>query len=384
MTTVLRASGSAELLSIVPPLAGFTPSESLVLLPFHGSRTAGAMRLDLPRGDVSATEYADIAVALVARVDRTDAVALVVYTDDEAQATPDGLVLPYAVEIDGVLGCASDAGLGIVDALCVTPSGWSSYLVDDPVLEPLGTAAPDVPSIGDVRGDQHAGTALPVVDFAEKERVGRAQRALEGLLEHGRHGDPTGVENPVAIAALVLLEDIPAFFESVLRSSEALPPFATAALLWCLDRPLFRDVAAVQWATDLGGGMRTLEAQLAFAEHGRPVPDEIGDLLLGRGPRPDPDRLTRALSVVRAAAARAPRASQAAPLTIAAWLSWALGRSSHAGDYLDAARAIDPDYGLAALFEQMISAAILPDWAFRPGGPTSPGGRGSSRGSRGR
>lgn len=367
MTTLLRASGSAEFLSIVPSLAGFTPTESLVLLPFRGTRTYGAMRLDLPRDDVELEDYADAAVGLVSRVERTDAVALVVYTDEAAQQTRDGLVLPFAVEVDELLGRAEDAGLRIVDALCVTPGGWSSYLVDDPQLRALDRTAPEVPGVGDVSGDQRAGAVLSTAGFADRERVGRALRDVTDLLARGGEARPTGTENPQAIAALVLLEDIPAFFEAVLASPDDLPPFATAALLWCLERPLFRDVALTQWATDVRGGERTLEAQLTFADSGSTVPDDLGEVFLGRGPTPDPERLGAALSLVRTAAALAPRDTRPAPLTAAAWLSWALGRSSHAGQYLDLVRAIDPEYGLAALLETMINAAMLPEWAFRRG-----------------
>ena len=369
MTTLLRASDSAGFLRIVPALAGFTPRQSIVLLPFRGSRAYGAMRLDLPDDDVSLEEYADTAVGLVARVEGTDAVALVVYTDAEAHPTRDGLVLPFAVEVDELLGCADDAGLRVVDALCVTPAGWSSYLVDDPQIGVLADIdAVVVPgSADDLSGDQLAGAELPAADLAEKERVGQALRELTEMLDRDKGGTLTGRENPLAIAALVMLEDVPAFFESVLRTPDELPPFATAALLWSLNRPLLRDVAIAQWATDLAGGMRTLDAQLAFAGSGSTVPDDLGQVFLGRGPAPDPDRLRLALSVVRLAAAHSPRAARPAPLTAAAWLSWALGRSSHAGRYLEQVREINPRYGLAALLETMIGGAMLPEWAFRRG-----------------
>ena len=368
MTTVLRASSSSDFLRIIPSLAGFTPRESLVLLPFHATRTTGALRLDLPRDEVELSEYADTAVALVARVERTDAVALVVYTDDEAQSTRDGVVLPFAVEVEVVLGCAADAGLHIVDALCVTPSGWASYLVDEPELEEFDDApAPRVRGIGDVSGDQWAGADLPDVDFAERERVGRALLRIADVLDRGDDDLPTARDDPQALAAVLLLDDVPVFFEAVLAMREELPTFATAALLWCLDRPLLRDVALTQWATDILGGVRTLDAQLGFAENRTAVPDDLGEVFLGRGPRPDPDRLEQALAVVRAAAARAPRSSRPGPLTAAAWLSWALGRSSHAGRYLDMVGEIDPEYGLAQLLATMIGAAVLPEWAFRRG-----------------
>jgi hypothetical protein len=357
---------------MVPSLAGFTPRQSIVLLPFRGSRTHGAMRLDLPDDTVPLDEYADAAVGLVGRVEGTDAIAVVVYTDEEAQATRDGLVLPLAVAVDELLGRAEDAGLRVVDALCVTPAGWSSYLDDDPEVGPPSEiqTRPDLPEIGDVSGDQLAGVALPAADLAEKERVARVLREVSRLLAHTEGQRLTGREDSSVIAALAMLENLPAFFESLLREADDQSTAATAALLWCLDRPLFRDVAIAQWASDLAGGMRALGAQLAFSTSGRLVPDEVGEVFLGRGSAPDLERLRTALSVVRLAAARAPRASRPAPLTVAAWLSWALGRSSHAGHYLDRVREIDPEYGLACLLATMISAAMLPEWAFQRGRAT--------------
>lgn len=369
MTTLLHASGSAEFLRMVPALAGFTPRRSIVLLPFHGSRTHGAMRLDLPDPTIDPEEYADIAIGMVSRVDAADAVAIVVYADDDPQPTRDGLVLPLSITVAELTACAQDAGLRLVDALLVTPEGWTSYLDDDPRLTPLDTIAtvPDVPLIGDVSGDQHSGADLPTADLATKERVGRALVDIGRILDHEERGHLTGAENPQAIAALVVLEDLPDFFETLLDSPESQPPFVTAALLWCLDRPAFRDVALTQWASDLSGGDRTLSAQYAFAELGASMPDEVGDLFLGRGPSPDPERLLLALSVVRLAAARAPRTLRRGPLTLAAWLSWALGRSTHAAAYLDLVREIDPEYGLASLLRTMIGGGLLPEWAFRRG-----------------
>lgn len=374
MTTVLRASDSADFLGIVPALAGFTPRRSVVLLPFQGSRTHGAMRLDLPSGDTDLEAYADAAVGLITRVTGTDAVAVVVYSDEGPESTADGLVLPVAVAVDELLWCAEDAGLRIVDALCVTPRGWSSYLADEPRLGGLDElAVPEVPGLGDVAGDQLAGTALPAADLARKERVARALRDIGEVLDQDAIGPLTGDESPAVLAAIAALADIPAFFESVLENPQDAPTYVTAALLWCLDRPVFRDVALAQWATGVDAGIRTLQAQLSFARDGRMISDELGAVFLGMGPAPDADRLRLALGVVRHAAAAAPRASRPGPLTAAAWLSWALGRSSHAGHYLDLVHDIDPQYGLAALLRTIVEATMLPEWTFRRDATTPEG-----------
>lgn len=370
MNTVLHATDSAEFLALVPSLAGFTPRQSIVLLPFQGSRAHGAMRIDLPHDGVDLDEFVDTAIGLVTHVGGTDAVAVVVYTDEQPQHTPDGSVLPSSVVVDELLALAADLGMHIVDALCITPEGWASYLHEDPVVRPLDEipAPASIPGLADVSGDQDAGAALPPVDLAEKERVGRALRELDDLLAHEHlHLADHARTNPQAIAAATVLDDMPLFFEDLLDSPENVPPFATAALLWCMQRPRFRDVALLQWARDLPFGSRALSAQLAYAQDGAAVPEDLGQVLLGQGPRPDADRLKVALTVVRGAAARAPRASRPAPLTAAAWLSWALGRSSHASHYLRLVAEIDPGYSLACLLGNMINAAMLPEWSFRRG-----------------
>lgn len=366
MTTILRASDSAEFLGIVPVLAGFTPTRSIVLLPFIGARAYGAMRLDLPDDESDPATYAAAAIGLVTRVDGVDGVAIVVYPDDGPARTGDGLVLPLGVQVDELIGSADDAGLRIVDALCVCAGGWASYLDDDPELAPTAPS-PTAPLVGDVSGDQLAGVDLPRADLGEKERVGRALLDVAEILDRGKHGPLTGRENPQAIAAIAMLEDLPEFFELLLDAPESQPAFATAALLWCLARPVFRDVALTQWASDRRGGVRTLSAQLAFSGTGRMVPDDLTGIFLGRGPTPDPDRLRLALAVVRLAAARAPRELRPGPLTAAAWLSWALGRSTHAAHYLDLVRSIDPQHGLAELLNAIVCDGLLPEWAFRRG-----------------
>lgn len=365
MTTVLHASDSAEFLGIVPTLAGFTPRRSIVLLPFHGSRAEGAMRLDPPDTSLPPARYAAAAVQLLQRVRGTTAAAVVVYTDDHGVATPDGLVLPCAVVVEHLFGALRSAGLRVMDALCVTPSGWSSYLDREPTLHPLDEIGPTPahPSIGDVSGDQLAGAGIPRVEASERQQVERALDLLSGALDG--EGRLSGREDPQALAALALLDDLTGFLDEVLQKPGAIPPFAWAALLWCLQRPPLRDTALAQWASDRDGGIRTLQAQLAFTTSASPIPDDIGRVFLGHGPTPDPDRLRRALSVVRHAAARAPRNARPAPLTAAAWLSWALGRATHAGRYLDLAREIDPGYGLAVILDRLLAETALPEWAFR-------------------
>lgn len=369
MSTIIQATDPAEFLGLVPALAGFTPRQSLVMLPFRDTRTHGAMRVDLPGPDVDPDMFADVALHALLQVRGVDAVAFVLYTDDIALPVPDGMLLPHLATVEALLDVCTQTGLRIVETLCVTPHGWGDYLDDDPTIAPLGDIpdAPALPGIGDVSGDQLAGAVLPASDLIEREHVGRALHELDHVLERHQQGHAqVGAKgNPIALAtAMVVLDDLPRFAEDLLEAPSDTNPYACAALLWCLNRPMLRDAILVQWATDLEFGYRALDAQLAFSGGRTAVPDAVGEVFLGRGPRPDSDRLGCALQVVRFAVSRAPREAKVGVLTAAAWLAWAMGRSSHAGEYVDQALAIDPEHGMASLISSMLAAAMLPEWAL--------------------
>lgn len=343
-----------------------------MLLPFEGSRAYGAMRVDLPPEHAQPEEFADAALHALLQVTAIDAAAVVVYTDSSVQHVPDGVLLPHLPVIEALLDAIAATGLRIVDALCVTPEGWSCYLSDEPTLAPAASipSAPAVPGLGDVSGDQLAGAELPAGDLARREQVGRALRELSVVLEGhlGGHPSPGVPESPLALAtAEGVLEDLPAFAESLLASPGDIAAYNCAALLWCLSRPVLRDAILVQWATDEAFGCRALDSQLGFSAHGAEIPDAVGEVFLGRGRRPDPDRLGCALHVAKMAASLAPTDAKVGALTAAAWLSWALGRSSHAGAYVDQALEIDPGHSMATLIGTMLSAGMLPEWTLRRG-----------------
>ncbi|MEV7618829.1 DUF4192 family protein [Microbacterium sp. NPDC089321] len=368
MTTIIHAADPAELLGLVPALAGFTPRNSIVMLPFHGSRTQGAMRLDLPDPGALPADVAAVALRALLQVPDVDAVAIVVYTDEAATQVPDGVLLPRLALVDALVDECASTGLRVIEALCVTGEGWGDYLDDRSRMHPLDAipTAPEVPGIGDVSGDQLAGAELPSSDLRERERAGRALRDLGEAIEHHMHGGVRSADDPMALlAAETMLADLPGFAEHVLEAPADDDPYACAALLWCLSRPPLRDAILVQWATDLDFGRLAFDAQLAFSAARTTIPDAIGEVFLGRGPKPDLDRLGCALQVVRWAAARAPRHAKVGALTAAGWLSWAMGRSSHADVYVGEALRIEPGHSMASLISSILSAAMLPEWALR-------------------
>jgi hypothetical protein len=191
--------------------------------------------------------------------------------------------------------------------------------------------------------------------------------AAARVVAHGEDLTPSGPlrVDPRALSAVCLLDDLPAFVERMLHTDPAeADPFELAALEWTLARPALRDIALISWVDGVDAGDDAATAQLRW-EEGEDYPAEIAMRLWGEGDTPSPARLEQALALVRAVAAGAPAPGRPGPLAVCGWLSWALGRSTHAEVYAEAAVAIEPEHGLAEIVRSFVYAGHLPDWAFR-------------------
>lgn len=396
MTPIVKAANAAQFLSVVPRMLGFAPQRSVVLIPFQGSRSLGGMRFDLPGPSEDPARITATFIGMVCRIPDADAFAAIVYAED---AWDEGM--PRRELVRALLSRADDCGLRVTDALCVSGDAWGSYL--DPEcpeqgrpLSELAGGAPGVPGLPPLpEGDQASGAALPEVGVIDQERVARALHSLEAAVqvlcgtdaashavangtanrataEDGKPADEPGRIDPAALAAVCTLDDLPTLFEEALGWDPLrLSAYNAAALAWCLGRPALRDIALVQWCTDVLGGDEALDAQLRW-ESGEEYPAHLAMHMWGEGPRPDPRRLETALELARSVAALVPRALRAGPLATCAWLSWALGRSTHADLYAGQACDIEPEHGLAEIVRSFVTAGHLPDWAFDRSAPDHP------------
>ncbi|MEV7693801.1 DUF4192 family protein [Microbacterium sp. NPDC089189] len=399
MTTIIKAGTAADFLSLVPSMLGFTPTRSLVLVPFADNRSIGVMRVDLPSAGADLDAVASTLIGMLCRVRACDGYVAVVYDADPPAAHPTPADLPpadrgrggppHAALLSALTARADACGLRVVDALFVGASRWQSYLdpaAGAPVADlPATDAAPPVPD-----GDQHTGAVLPSADLAERERVGTALRELDRAIrwlaptaDAAAHAEEGTRIHPTAIASTLLLEDVPHLFDSFVRDASPIDDpvragggntpadaarhsaYASAALIWCLARPALRDIGLATWVRGIDAGDDAVEAQQRW-EDGAEYPADLAAWMTGEGARPDPERLTAALAQCRLAAALAPREARPGALSVCAWLAWALGRSSHAGAYTDLAREIDPEHGLSCIVASMVAASYLPDWAFVP------------------
>lgn len=405
MTAIVTTASAADFLAVVPHLVGFEPQDSIVFVAFHGRRTCGAMRFDLPqtiesgpddtaREDTDSKFYKRVATTLVGMLSKlpgVDAVVPVVYSA-ETFAGEGGP--PHAAFVRAVIARFEFSGFELRDALCVAADGWGSYFDDKcpPAGRPLAEIAAsrvldDLPD-HDVRplGAIERWTALPEVAAVVQRLVAESVDAFSVAIDHSilvdagepcdddedddydsdaDFGDARDFSDVLRRAKSRMLRELPSVLERILDHGEADLETDAAGLVITLARlPALRDVVMLQWAFDLDTGNRVLDDARHFAL-GAPAFDlETAGLMLGQGPRPDPERIDRAIDVLKRITALAPRTHCPPLFCILAWLNWALGRSSVAGVFVSAAEEIDADYGLAELMRAVLERGMLPEWAF--------------------
>lgn len=328
--TIIRAASARDFLGFVPALLGYVPQRSLVLVPMDGTRSVGALRVDLA-ADPSALAHTTL--GLMCRVPGATGAVAVVYTDDTAASTR-----PLAAQIAEI---ADRDGLHLFDVLYVASDGYGSHLTTD-APRPLSEIVTPDALRERVAASVATDASIPEADADRAEEIARALDAM--------HDDD--------------LAEFVAVAEDALRVAPVdLDARRAAILLTGIGVPLFRDVALIQWATSVANGDRVFAAQIVH-HIGVPIPEEIARTLWGEGPRPDVDRLTAGLALVRHLAAYADDEHRPNLLAAAAWLSWALGRSTHAAIFTDLALAMDADHGMSQIVATFVASGHLASWVF--------------------
>jgi len=373
MTVVIKAAEPADLLAMVPTLAGFEARNSLLLLMFRGKRTCGAVRFDLPSSSsqVVAKRLATHIVGIVCKVPGVDGVVPIVYTDEQILA---GSALPRDDYVRVVERRLHYSGIVVREMLCVAQNGWASYFEPDrpasghPLSEISESAVlRDAPEgLGEI---QPLGGDLPEVSAEDREWFGTRLRAVRELLDTVQvDEDIADDELPEELTPLL---DLPQLFEDAIGWDDREIRRWGPLLMMVLQGPPARDSAMLQWATSRAIGRVSLDLKPpSRAPDGSELHDDtpigrlIGNLMFGVGPRPDPARIDSGIALVRRLTPLLDERQQLAPLCMLTWLSWALGHGSAAGDYLDRARRIDPKYGMVEVLGAMIDSGMMPEWAF--------------------
>jgi hypothetical protein len=418
--TIVKTKRAHDFLALVPQLVGFLPENSVVLVAFRGNRTCGALRFNLPDPTAPEKVHKRIATSLigtVCKIKGADAIVPVVYTAD---AFADAAGIPHRRFASVLVSRAELSGFLVRDSLCVGADAWGSYLdpscpadghpLEDISSSPVHEAFPARRELATV----HSGAELPTPDLATRERFARVLRRYVRLTESNQH--PGLVE---------LVDDI---LDPVETTEAALGWNAAeldlddaAALLYLVQGPAHRDQMMLQFAfgravgevthllnlryaalqrltgksideivreehdlanarkpveagADLGAGAGAdadadadadAAARAERAARVRAADAETSDRMMGlTDERPDVDRTERAIALLKVVVAMAPKSARPAPLCMLAWLSWALGRGSVAGIFIDQALAIDRRYGMALLLDTLFGSGHLPEWAY--------------------
>jgi hypothetical protein len=359
-TAMMRVRGARELLSAVPYALGYRPTDCVVVVCVRDDGTVGLVAragLDDLAGAWRLVTVAD----LLARRVRDDGARVAFVVGYAGGATGPGSPVVDAVDAFAdavgalvpacerwVVGERTYRSLDCTDPTCCPPGGA-------PVAELESTA---------VRARLVVEGWVPAASRDELYRLRRAPGAARGLAgkaarrwERAGAGDDRrswrGASYDAWVGAVRTGADAlgPAALGR-LAAALADVPVRDAVLLWCV--PGHEDAArrTARGEADPGLEDATAAAIASVVDAERAV-------------APDADRTARAVTVLEAVAAHAPRRLAAPALTLLAFLAWWSGDGGRAGHRLEAALAAEPGHRLARLLDAALRAGLPPGWLRR-------------------
>ena len=375
--TILRTESTADFLSTVPALVGFTARNSIIVIPFVGKRSRPALRLDLPRDEKPATARAigDGLVRLATELSGADGIAVVIYTD-QTFAAQHGT--PHLLLWRGIRSRIHRADLALKEACCVAADGWVSYLearrpsAGHPLtLITESSMALEANYLADGIPDVSSWKTLPEPDPATARRVADTAR---DLLMFGERVDAFGIVHDAPPDVLALAERI------VATPTSELPPSVLAEIIATTDVPELRDALLAALAFGAEAGARSLERSLAMWERRERTGESYDDIaraevaergwddddlmFAGRSQqRPDQARVLAAIGALRQAAAHAPPHLRGGVLCVLAWMLWSRGLVSFADSMLDLAGEADPQLSMVNTLGMLFDTGY-PGWAL--------------------
>lgn len=304
----LRARTPADLLAVVPCLLGFHPEDSVVLLSTGSGRQVHA-RIDLPGDELQMADLVQSLLVAVRRA-RVRQVALVVYTDDHFLALD---------TVDCLAGAfAGAAGVDVVVSLRADGERWYS-------LDGCGAACCPVQGTPyDVSA--HEFTAQSVLDGQVTYRS--RQELADSLVGN----DPDETEQVEQAADLV-------------APGETRQHLVTEGL-WVRSR--VRRFVETGEPLDVDEAGRMLVALRSV---------EVRDVAWAEMSRAD---ARTHLELWRDLVRRTPLHLAAAPAALLAFAAWLAGDGALAWCAVERCQEAEPDYSLAALLTQALTAAVDP------------------------
>jgi Domain of unknown function (DUF4192) len=379
MTTTVRLSGPADVLTVLPYQLGFHPHDCLVVVSLHGSRMGLVQRIDLPPPEHVREAVAAMIVPL--RQDCPGSVLLIGFEECEGGSR---------AMLDEMKDACRAEGFKVADRMVVRDGRWFDLDCDLSCCPPEGLLLPEaseVPAVAEFVGreicplpdraaladllepsrslpdravsrlaDEWLKVRLEATDVKDTERQMRAPEQDPRHSEPDpRHTDLHGFRaSELARWALVLCDQDDA------EPIQDLPSQDLAMLAVSLTDVDLRD-ALIAWLCP-GSLPQELVDPVLLAQLTRVLPDPLrlgGDAgemaeVIGR------QRIERRLCELCAAL---PDAWAVSTLTLLASFTWWRGDGALTRVALDRALRIDPRYRLAQLLERMVDLAIRPERA---------------------
>nr|WP_274638116.1 DUF4192 family protein [Microbacterium bovistercoris] len=388
---ILSSTTGADFLATLPTLTGFTVNDSILIVPFHGKRTMGVMRVDLPPDDDRRQhdKISALALAALSRLSGCDGVVFAVYADQTfpvAFARWEGLISALERRCE-------DAGFTVKDAFCVAADGWASWYEQDPAFDGHPPAEIDRSPLAEQAARVRGGRELPAqgqaaqLPPADPWLAEALPEAVDDLEFGGRERDAFGGYRPAApLDAIALIERVLA------REPEDVPLPDLARLAVLSVTAARRDEMTVQIAFGRKAGRRLradsdrLHAlmrrtgksmdELVAAEmpHARGTAlGELGGLFTGESRRePKVKRVRRAIVLLGRIAVHLTPDQRPDLLCMLSWLHWALGSASAAAHHAESALRVAPDHRMARTLLAMFSSGRLPEWVYAHHGVPTP------------
>jgi hypothetical protein len=323
----VRLGDLGELAASIPHLLGFRPRESIVLVSLAGpggGRVGLTVRADIPPGERARTLAEAVSRSVL--TDRPGGVLLAVVSE-----APDvGEGLPHRELVWQVVVALATHAVPVPEVILVRDGRWWSYDCPHPCCAPgAGTPLPS-----GVTELEVAAVATGVV--VEQDREGLAARIAAPA--------PSAREAMAAACADIAVECADEILED---GWDAVAERSWTAVLDALVRSRPGAPVARPRLTD-----REV-ARLVWGLRDRKVRDRALELALGADAAAAEQLWTECTR-------RAPAPLDAAPATLLAVSSWLRGDGAMADVALGRALASDPDYTLARLLAQALTACLPP------------------------
>lgn len=354
----VKSTTPGEFLAVVPKLLGYHAIESLVIVGLNGRRTTAAYRVNI--NVLGRIDDAELLSHLM-KLSECDGAVFVLYADAELT---EGEPLPYTDEIISLATVAIEQGFNLKPAMIVGSNAFAIYGDDEhlPAFHPLSDivlSPSDEEEVSDikVRESQTSGTELPeVTDHQLAERVhAMTHTSVADAMLAGEEDSNT----------VIILHGM---ISSRPTSSTERQGTALALIAAMIDIEEFRDAAMLTWGWGLSVGLNAMTDGRNVTMDNAEELDSF-KILRGQWPvRPNSSNLEAGIELCKEIAAHLPIEHRAPALTMAGWMSWALGRTSLADEFLKAALACDDDFATATAMRENIAYGGLPEWAYNKEG----------------